>query len=234
MNTEQSNKASKELSYIKTIMNKSQFSFTYGTKFFITISVYLLLINVMRLLPLSQALTFLDYYYSKLTVSLLTMILIIPLFFIIGKFNKIAKQNSEDLSLWLYQICAFTILVCTVISSIALLPNITDNIMLDVFSIASASICIFICGQFLQSKKMKIFAIIYFIGINIILFVLGLLFVKIQTRNSGFSNMDHSIILLYSYGTAIINLCYAPLGYLLLGLGINKIKKQARALLSDI
>ena len=92
MNTEQSNKASKELSYIKTIMNKSQFSFTYGTKFFITISVYLLLINVMRLLPLSQALTFLDYYYSKLTVSLLTMILIIHYFLLLV--NLIKLQNK--------------------------------------------------------------------------------------------------------------------------------------------
>ncbi|HBI73056.1 MAG TPA: hypothetical protein DDY59_07695 [Lachnospiraceae bacterium] len=231
MDMKQSEEASKELSYIKTIMTKSQFSYRYGTKFFVIVACYLLIVNLTRKLLITLTLnmnSFLELYNVKLAEQLLMIIAVFPLLLIIFLFHRIAKRNSTDMSLWLYEICAFSIIVCTVMPPIILLPNITDNVIADIFSVAGVSICMFICGQFLQCKKMKVTAIVYFIIICIVLFIFGFLFVIVQTGSQDISDVKKSVLLMYSYGTSIINMCYSPLGYLLLGIEIYQTNKRSR------
>ena len=217
-----------DLSYIKTIMTKSQFSFSYGTYFFLTLGVYFLIINfIPDVHRKSNMEGFADIYLERLFNLMLQFVQYIPLTIIILVFYKIGKSHHTDMSLWLYEICAFTIVACTIITPILLLPN-HGEIFADIFSVSGVSVCMFICGKFLQNKKMVVTSIVYFVVISILFFVLGFLYVLLDTQTTQTAQtMKYALwVHVFLYATGILNTLCAPIGYVILGIQIYFDKKS--------
>lgn len=220
-----------DLSYIKTIMTKSQFSFAYGTYFFITLGVYFLIVNfIPDVYHNSNMEGFADIYLERLTDLVLQFVQFIPLAIIIWVFYKIGKSHHTDMSLWLYEICAFTIVACTIITPILLLPNYGE-IFADIFSVSGVSICMFVCGKFLQNRKMVATSIVYFVVISTLFFVLGFLYVLLdtQTTQTAQTMKYYSLwVHVFLYATGILNKICAPIGYVVLGIQIYFDKKSRK------
>ena len=224
----------KELSYIKSVLKQSQFSFEHGTRFFLVIAVYMFVANMLQVVgdTVFRINLNIDNYKAIVNSKLLSVggliLLLIPLAFIIWHFYRLEKHSSSNMSLWLFGICAFTIVSCLVVPPLICLPNISDNVIPDIFNITGISICMFVCGQLLQSKKIKRMAVVYYSIIFVIILVLEFWFVTIAAKETVLTSGEVKMLHSYAYAISGINVIYAPVGYLLLGLCIRKENNRLR------
>lgn len=216
-----------DLNYISSIMAKAEISFRDGCKFFLVISLYFLVSNLLRRFQLFGKIVRNDSFRTVIKMKglelVLFVLLLIPLFIILAAFRKSATRRKEGMGKWLYEICAFTIIACTVMPAFILLPSVNENVSGDIFSLAGVCICMFACGQFLQKKSMIRTAIVYFTFICILLlaFCFGLLYLETNTDGTLFRFVSPM-----SYGLSLLNILSAPVGYFILSMELCKFGRR--------
>lgn len=169
-----------DISYIKTVMSKSEIAYKDFSRYFLVMAIYNLVMNFVLSLISADVYSDVnfheDLFRGKVIMIACKCAWLVPVIFIIVLFRKQIKLRNQGMSLWLFDIMNYIVVFCG-----ALLP-IVNVAVINVFSegaelffILTVAICILLCGIFTDSKGVRILAYVYLLIALVALGTLGMI-----------------------------------------------------------
>ncbi len=218
-----------DVSYIKTVMSKAEFSYEHFRRLFLVFSLYSFVTGIL----LSILRTFIyrdsfltgnnlrDVLINKIIEGASKVVMLLPVLVFMMLYRKKVRDCGQSLSLWLFDIISYVIIFCG-----SVLPLVTISVTIsyeaaDIFTILTSALCMLLCGVFTGDKHMKYISYAYFIIPALSLAVLGMIFTYSQFADSYIISLR--FITIYSYIKAFFYTIYPCVGYFIISLRINKL-----------
>lgn len=211
--------ANSDLKYIKSIMTRSEIGFKELTWFFLILAIYSFLSGMITSIfrhyiykdEFQTGNIFRDVLVNTLLECGFKLLLLIPIIIVIFLFYKRVKAKNQGISLWLFRIISFVLIFCGIVLPIAVTAVCAAYEDADLFSILTCSICMLLCGIFIDSKTLKCITYVYIAIPMVILSILGITHLYYEYTNS--ENPFYQFVLVFSYTKSFFYVVYPAIGY---------------------
>lgn len=217
-----------DLTFIKSIMIKSEFSHKIFRNFFFSLSLYSfisgVILSIIRLYVYSDRFQsgnlLRDVLMNTLAECGFKLIMLIPILTLVFVFRKKVASKNQGISLWIFDIASFVIIFCGSLLPFTAVAVSASYEVADLFSVMTAAVCMLLCGVMTDNRELKICSYIYLILPMAVLFIFGIIHLYNQFYDA--VNVSEKFVMCFGYIKAFSYVMYPSIGYGLIALSMHR------------